>query len=349
MSTSQPNYWAFRVDGAHLTDLDGELENGRLRQGWGWDEGQDLRLPQMTVDGGAKRNRRIFRSVKKDDRILIPHLPHRGQITIAEATDDWDKGYVFARWEKSGDHGHIFPVKRLRNFHRSNQNIPASLRGTFRNPCRFWNINHLGKDIDQVLSVSEHELGASTSVIERWEQKIETIVLQSKLQESLLTEAEKHFGKSEWEYLLTDVLQRLNPGWVIRRTGGKTEAQHGTDILATIPDVFGQGLYGIAIQIKDYQGIVGESPINQILKADDYWEKQDIKILERVVVLIRVAKDANDALVESARKANVRIIWAHEVRSLVFRSACKFVSDPDSPISGADSPAENGELESETA
>jgi hypothetical protein len=38
----------------------------------------------MEVDAGAGRNRQMFSQVKKGDRILIPHLPQYGQITIAE-------------------------------------------------------------------------------------------------------------------------------------------------------------------------------------------------------------------------------------------------------------------------
>jgi hypothetical protein len=51
MSTPQSQCWAFRVDRRYLSDLDGELQNGRLRQGWGWDKRQDLRA--MEVDAGA--------------------------------------------------------------------------------------------------------------------------------------------------------------------------------------------------------------------------------------------------------------------------------------------------------
>ena len=148
MTAHQPNCWAFRVDRRFLSLLDGELQQKRLRQGWGWDEKQDLR--NMQLDGGAGRNKSMFRKVKKDDLILIPHLPCLGQITVARATEDWDKGYQFSVFT-TGDHGHIFPAKPLKNFHRSNVKIPASLRGTFRNPCRFWNIGRLRKDIEDVL------------------------------------------------------------------------------------------------------------------------------------------------------------------------------------------------------
>jgi hypothetical protein len=70
----------------------------------------------MQVDAGAGRNKRMFDEVKKGDRVLIPHLPRYGHITVAEATEDWNLGYDFSIWEKSSDHGHIFPARCLAQF-----------------------------------------------------------------------------------------------------------------------------------------------------------------------------------------------------------------------------------------
>jgi predicted SPOUT superfamily RNA methylase MTH1 len=148
MDAAKRQYWAFRVHRKHLADLEQELEEGRLRQGWGSEVGQDLR--NMIVDGGARRNRRMREQVKQGDRILIPHLPRYGQITIAEATEDWLDGYTFRVWDRFQDYGHIFPAKRLRNFSRTNANVPAPLRDTFRNPSRFWNVNHLADHIEHL-------------------------------------------------------------------------------------------------------------------------------------------------------------------------------------------------------
>ncbi|MCX6910590.1 MAG: hypothetical protein NTY01_21470 [Verrucomicrobia bacterium] len=326
MTTPQTQYWAFRVNRSILLPLDGELEKGRLRQGWGYDIRQNLKA--MTLDGGARRNMRMLH-VKKGDRILIPHLPQYGQITIAEATEDWNQGYKFSIWEGYGDYGHIFPVKRLLNFNRNNENVPARLRGSFRNPCRFWNIDHLREDVEKVLGISPHDLASKTSVVDRWLELVEHVVSMSTIQKDLFRTAQEHFGKSDWEFLLTDVLQRLNPGWKVERKGGTLEAQHGTDILITIPDVFGAGYYGIAIQVKDYSGVVNDNPITQILKARNYWEKSGIKIVELVVALIGGDKQVNPRLEQSAVEKGVRLIWSSDVEDLVFRSACRFVSDPN--------------------
>lgn len=284
----------------------------------------------MELDQGAARNQRMYRDVKKGDRILIPHLPHYGQITLAIASEDWDKGYSFSVFSESNDHGHIFPAEVKKNFQRNNKNIPAALRGTFRNPCRFWRIDHLSRDIELVLDIADIDLGASSSVVDRWQQTIEESLKESNLQKLLKGKAYQNFGKSDWEHLLVSVLQRLNSEWVVKRTGGKAEASHGTDILMKIPDVFGDGYYGIAIQVKDYSGVVGDAPIAQIMKSKgDYWQAKGVKILEMVVILIGGDKFQNSTLEVSAKKNGVRLIWASDVEDLIFRSACRFISGPD--------------------
>lgn len=163
MTAPQTQYWAFRVDRTHLTVLDEELHAGRLRQGWGWDERQNLK--KLELDEGAGRNRGMLK-VKKNDRILIPHLPQPGLISIAEATEDWDSGYRFSVLKKTGDHGHIFPAKCLLNFHRNNGHVSAGIRGTFRNLGRFWNISGLQHEIEALLQIPLRALeGARRSSI----------------------------------------------------------------------------------------------------------------------------------------------------------------------------------------
>lgn len=328
MTASSRQYWVFRVDRRHPADLDGELENGRLRQGWGWDPRQDLR--NMILDEGAGRNQRMREEVKQGDRILIPHLPAYGHVTIGEATQNWIDGYHFSIWDRYNDYGHIFPAKRLLNFRRNNSNVPAALRDTFRNPSRFWNINYLGPLIEDLLSRSPADLESASSIVERWQAKIEKIIEEADLSRKLHEAAQAYTSKADWEFLLTNVLQQLNEGWEIERTGGRAEAEHGTDILAKIPDVFGDGYYGIAIQIKDYRGLVGDRPLDQIRRAANYWEKQGIKILQLVVVLIDCGREENPGFIKSAAMSPpVRIVWAADVQQLLNRAAWKFVAQPD--------------------
>jgi hypothetical protein len=47
----------------------------------------------------------------------------------------------------------------------------------------------------------------------------------------------------------------------------QSRGKHGTDILATTPDLSGDDEVGFAIQVKDYQGVISESPIKQIMSS----------------------------------------------------------------------------------
>jgi hypothetical protein len=141
-SIHQLQFWAFRVDRRYLTALDVELQQGRLRQGWRWDNKQDLRA--MQVDAG-------------------------------------------------------------------NSNVAASIEGTFRNPSRFWNISNLHDDIDHLLSLPAENLESTSPVVDSWHQNVEDLVKETGVRGNLFATAQKHFSNSDWEYLLVDVLQRLNP------------------------------------------------------------------------------------------------------------------------------------------
>ncbi len=326
--SNKPQYWAFRVDRNHLSILDKELENGRLRQGWGWDPRQNLK--ELTLNEGARRNMRMLQ-VRKGDRILIPHLPSYGQISIVEATQDWREGYRFSILEEIGEFGHIFPVKRLKIFTNNNAHVPASLRSTFRNPCRFWKIDYLSNDIEQVIQLPDADLTSSSAPVDRWKGKIGEIVKEKLLSDTLHAAAIQLNSKAEWEWILVDALQRLNPAWDVKRVGGKEEAKHGADILATIPDIFGNGCMGIAIQVKDYKDVVGDAPLAQIRKAVSYWEEEDTSIVQLVLVLVGAKEKDNQQLKEAAKahdsKPSVRIVWTEDVKDMVYRSACHYLSE----------------------
>jgi len=77
------NFWCYRVDTSKIKYFTDELNEGRLRQGWGWDEAQDLR--NFKMDEGAGRNRPIFNKVKKGDILLIPQIPDSADLQSVPA------------------------------------------------------------------------------------------------------------------------------------------------------------------------------------------------------------------------------------------------------------------------
>jgi hypothetical protein len=106
------NFWCYRIDKNRIDFFQNELKRGVLRQGWGYDEKQNLK--NLKMDGGAKRNLPMFHKVKKDDILLIPRLPKWNLVTIVQASEDWDTAYQFDKNNEFNDYGHMFPAKILK-------------------------------------------------------------------------------------------------------------------------------------------------------------------------------------------------------------------------------------------
>jgi hypothetical protein len=311
------SYWCYRVDTSKIEFFTSEIFEGRLRQGWGWDEGQDLR--NFSLDEGAGRNLPMFNKVKKGDILVIPQLPNWGEVALAEATEDWNKGYIFDIDEKLEDYGHIFPVKYLKKFSRNNENVTGNLRSTLKNPSRFWNINHYSKDVESLINSTVTELSKRQDHSSRLENSIGSVfndVFDEKLfADKLFHKLTEQFTREEWEFALVHGLKQMFPFYQIERVGGIEEKNHGTDILIKLPSILSNYSYAIAIQVKDYEGFVGHEVVDQINKADNYWGSENLKLIEKIVIITKAKKDENIKLLEHDK--NVKLIFANELKQLL--------------------------------
>ena len=123
------------------------------------------------------------------------------------------------------------------------------------------------------------------------------------------------FSNEEWEYALVEGLKSILPEpIVVERTGGKLEAQHGTDILIRLPGILGFQ-YLIAIQVKDYYGTVGNDPIKQISKADNYWNNENCKVVDKYLIITKAKKEENENIIEKSN--GVKIVFVNEVKELL--------------------------------
>jgi hypothetical protein len=333
---STKNYWCYRISTDEIKFFTDELRNnGRLRQGWGWDERQDIRIAEGVdgrdctkfLDGGAGRNRAMFKNVKKGDVLLIPQLPDWGYVAIAEATEDWDSGYRYEINKDRKDYGHIFPAKFLRKFVRQSESVSGNIRSTLHNPSRFWNINHYAADVEALLRAKETELDKIQSREERFECAIDNIFHKvfsdEAFSDKLFNELNQQFTREEWEYALVHGLRKIFPFYQIERVGGTTEKDHGTDILIKLPGITPDYSYAIAIQVKDYEGIVGSEVIEQISKADSYWTRDNVKVIEKIVIVTKATKSDNLSLEDNS--ADVKFMFAGELKTLLSNIGKGFV------------------------
>jgi hypothetical protein len=119
-------YWGFRTDKDYQADFFEELKAGRLRQGWGYDVSQDLRIIKQNIDSGGEWWKLMSEnqnqawphyrmlgvgddSIHQGDIMLLPKLPNDSMFCLAEVTGE----YYFSIYPQSEDHGHILPVKLL--------------------------------------------------------------------------------------------------------------------------------------------------------------------------------------------------------------------------------------------
>lgn len=311
------NYWCYRIDTSQTKFFMDELNNGRLRQGWGWDEGQNL--TNVTVDEGARRNLPMFSQVKKGDILLIPQLPTWGQVALVEATEDWNQGYKFEIDINLKDYGHIFPAKFLKSFTRQNENVTSPLRSTLKSPSRFWNIKHYQEDVENLLSKEQDELEKRQDFQSRLTSLVGTTFTEEfneqNFKDKIYAKCINQFQGEEWEYPLQIGLQELFPFYQVERVGGPEEENHGTDILIKLPGLLTDYQYAIAIQVKDHVGVVDQSVIEQINKADEYWKNKNLKLIEKWVIITKALKNENSILVEN--DSDVKILFVSELKELL--------------------------------
>lgn len=320
-----PRYWGYRIDTNSIGYFKEELDQNRLRQGWGHDEGQDLR--NMTVDDGASRNRRML-EVRKGDVLLVPRLPDWDKVAIVEATEDWGDGYRFEIDSAQGDYGHIFPAKSLKHFVRNAALVPGGIRTTLRNPMRFWNIDYLAKDIDELRNARQEELDHGITLEDRLRKSMrealrDTGFTQDGFMRLLREKVNKEFEGKSWEEILRIVLEHRYPGCQVEVVGGRTEDRHGTDVLIRIPGiVLSEYEYAIAVQVKDHKESINWSKIiDQINRADAHWERDGLRVIEKVIAIPEVRESDIENWKDFPSDADVKRISADQIDGFLIEYA----------------------------
>ena len=324
----EKNYWGYRIDVKNQDFFFKELEQGRLRQGWGYAENQ--KLPD-TKDSDARKNLSMYNNVKKGDILLIPRLPDWGSVAIAEAAEDWDnkeKGYRFeiAKLDDGNeDYGHIFPANYIGCFNRHGKDVSGNIQSTLKARNRFWNISRLSEDVEKIIQNLENNK-ISVSVNESIEniisEEMETYLkLLNEFSETIYKKYDDKFKAADWEKVLKNILEKIYPSeYIVENIGGIKEEKHGTDISITIPGIFEN--YVIAIQIKNYKDVVNniDTIIEQINKSEEYEWSNNRKLIDKILIITSAKKKDNLNLVEKCQEKNIKVIFSEELKKLIFQS-----------------------------
>lgn len=315
-------YWAMRTDRDKQEILFEELQAGRLRQGWGYEKEQDLRLIQKEKEAGNDWWSRLtglqreayphYRMIGDDphdsmhfgDIILLPNLPQNGMFCLAKI-----KGkYYYDIFHQTGDHGHILEVELLtpRGISKYNEKVPANIRTTLRARNRLWNLNYYKFEINELLDLvnAEEDLSFDTPEVERLPRALEIARNEAKkiFKAHFAKEVYKRFEGTEWHNPIIRALKVLYPNGCIEHTHGPKE--QGADILMQLPNPFDQDgqPWLIPIQVKDRPA--GPTDLQQIDQAYYHYSGQG-KVV--AAILATTAEEAAENFEEAKLKLEKEI------------------------------------------
>ena len=164
-------YWAMRTDQSRRSWIWSELQNGRLRQGWGIHPSHNLeRLADLSQRGVVftdferevwRGNRRLLPSqpdsMQIGDLVVFLNMPRRGVWSIAQVTG----GYRYEvstqanAWDGSPDYGHIRDVELLtdeRGVNPDREGVSDALRRSMRPMSRMWSLDAHWEVIDGLVA-----------------------------------------------------------------------------------------------------------------------------------------------------------------------------------------------------
>ena len=165
-------YWAMRTSQHNPDFMWAEVKAGRLRQGWGWMQEQDLRriaerrrakAELSAAELQAWRAHRMLATesagMRVGDLVVTQNLPRQGRISVCLVVGP----YYF---ELPGDPhpenlGHILPVKLLvGDIDRSDAQVSEALRHAISLRPRLYEITPYGGDVEALLGLDEADAEA---------------------------------------------------------------------------------------------------------------------------------------------------------------------------------------------
>ncbi|KYG09084.1 hypothetical protein BE21_20025 [Sorangium cellulosum] len=322
-------YLVIRTDRTRRDFILRELEQGRLRQGWGWKRDHDLRLlaPQVRSrklsDEEARvwRNRRLLDTepdgLKKGDVIVIPNLPEQGRWVLARVTGGYDFSPVRVQEGAGPDYGHIVTVSPIREpsgkigvVEADNERVDARLRATMRNPSRMWAIDALGSAVEALIDAIE--AGKDTHTPEPEVQKAEGFF--EAMRQAAWQHIKQKYEGAEFEHLVRRLLECIYKDGRVEHWGGAGEK--GADLIVFTRDPLGIE-YKIAVQVKLHQGTEDDTTaLSQIKQAREY-HKVDAGVVVTTAEQMSEAFQARREALEEELGIDIRLVDRDEFVELV--------------------------------
>lgn len=324
------HYIAIRTDKRKKPFILRELEQGRLRQGWGWLPSQDLRRlraklnDDQELDGdelAAWRNRRMLGTepdgLRVDDIVVLPNLPEQGQWMLARVAGPYTFEISTEASDVGPDYGHILRVDPVRDregrlvvVEADNANVDAPLRASMRNMSRMWSLDDHARSVDKLTAAIA--TGADTTTPEPEVQKFETFF--KRMRSAAWGAIHEKYKGAEFEPFVGRLLEHIFVGGIVEHHGGPGEK--GADFIVSTKGTLGLE-YKIAVQVKLHDGIHDDPhALDQIRRAHAHHRVHAGLVITTAETTSK-GFDDEQASLEAKLGIDVRVITRDELVELV--------------------------------
>lgn len=280
-----PQYAVIRTDKNHRAYILAELNQNRLRQGWGYVPEQDLRkiaekrtrnAPLTPTEQQAWGNRRMLETewngLQPDDIVICPNLPEYGRWVLARVTGPYrfDEGDP----DNNTDYRHCLPVEPLRApdgtvavINPNNAHVDARLRQTMRNMRRLWSIDYLADAVERMRTATAEGVDLSTAHTPSERREAFFTKTRQAITHAVWDQLQQNVHGAELEHLLVPILESVYGAGTeyVKAVGGRGEK--GADIIVNARGP--QGLrFRTAIQVKMHDGTAyDDHVVDQLRRA----------------------------------------------------------------------------------
>lgn len=231
--------WFWNIDMQAQSYFRLELEQGRLRQGWGYEEKLDLRIIKAKIDQSTELDEKeqetwshcqsMLGYIKPDHLVVVKNVPSSDRFTIVKVTG----GYDYQIDDKLGDYGHILPVRDSQVFAKHAKVVPAPFLNALNRAqsAIIPTIKHRETVIqlyaltDEQAKIKQEEFADR---FRRWQQAAT---------KAMKAELVKDLNPKQAERLILMLLSRNRPDGNVLWTAGPKE--RGADFIVTVDNGYG--------------------------------------------------------------------------------------------------------------
>lgn len=286
------------ADGRPVEGVFNELESGRARIGWSYDDKLDLRkiMTRSTTDmdedeRAARRCLGFLTRVNDGDYLLYPHQPERGRFAVAQVTGEYD----YDDDGLGGDFRSFRPCKLVASRPIYDEIVPSKMRHRLGRPGRFSEMY----DVVPLQNFLQH-LSETVRILDDTNRASIGRIHES-LRKPLPTLIQREFSRADLSRrLCRELFERM--GYTHEVQEGPAEA--GSDIVVTLGDpLLPDDGVRIGVQVFSYEGEVRENALkeklDQLLRG---WEVNDINY--GVLLTTGLPNDRARAVLNSHNKGN---------------------------------------------